>query len=103
LLNVYKCRETIFERTEFVFELIIEYLIDLKLYIHQQLIQFLQSKVCNENHKIIEMNNNFDLSKYKEKCPYHRYTTRMIERSPLIIYIEQFLTKNEIEHLIQLS
>jgi hypothetical protein len=103
LLNVYKSRETIFQITEFGFEFIIKYLIDLHLYIQQQLIQFVQTKFCNENCKIVEVNNNSDLSEYKNKCPHHRYTTRIIERSPLIIYIEQFLTQNEIHHLIQLA
>ncbi|CAF4070433.1 unnamed protein product [Adineta steineri] len=39
----------------------------------------------------------------KYKCPHHQYSTRIIERSPLIIYIEEFLTQNEMQYLIRLT
>lgn len=36
-------------------------------------------------------------------CPQHFYRIRIINRRPLIIYIENFLTKKEINHLIELE
>ncbi|CAF1221209.1 unnamed protein product [Adineta steineri] len=39
----------------------------------------------------------------KYKCPHHRYSARIITRRPLIIYIEKFLTQNEMQHLIELA
>ena len=36
-------------------------------------------------------------------CADHRYKIRLITRNPTIIYIENFLTANEIEHLIELA
>ena len=36
----------------------------------------------------------------EEICPQYSYRTRLINRNPLIIYIENFLSKNEIDHLI---
>ncbi|CAF4056143.1 unnamed protein product [Adineta steineri] len=61
------------------------------------------SNFCKEIPKISQDNNNYDLTQYKYECPHHRYTTRIIERSPLIVYIEQFLTQNEIQYLIELT
>jgi len=60
---------------------------NLKLHIELRLYKYLQSK--------------FD--PIDEECPYHQYTIRIIERSPLIIYIEHFVTQHEIEHLVQLA
>lgn len=45
----------------------------------------------------------YNLSQNVYECPQHEYTIRIITRRPLIIYIEQFLTKHEIEHLIELA
>jgi hypothetical protein len=104
LLNVYQSRETIFQATEFGQQVIIEYLTDLQLYMREHITQFIQSEFCKkEECKVAEVNNNYDLSHYEHECPRHRYITRFIQRSPLIIYIEQFLTQNEIEYLIKLS
>ena len=103
LLNVYQYRESIFHATEFGLQVIIEYLTDLQSYVRQQAIQSTQSNFCKEHCKVTEVNNNYDLSQYEHECPRHRYVTRIIERSPLIIYIEQFLTQNEIQHLIELT
>ena len=58
-----------------------------------------ESKFCKETCKVLEKNE----SSKVDKCSDHRYKIRIIERSPLIIYIEEFLQENEIEHLIQLS
>lgn len=81
-----------------------EYLIELQSYIRQQINHSIQSNFCKKDCKISKVNNNnYDLSQYEHKCPHHRYVTRIIERSPLIIYIERFLTQNEIQHLIELS
>jgi hypothetical protein len=68
--------------------MIMKYLTDLQSYIRQESIKY----ICVDDRKI----------EFEFECPKHRYRTRMIERSPLIIYIENFLTQNEIDHLIKL-
>lgn len=35
-------------------------------------------------------------------CPKHDYTTHIFSTSPLVIYIEDFLSAEEVEHLIAL-
>jgi hypothetical protein len=65
--------------------IIIEY------FIEQESIEYIQSKYC------------LDYFKVEDECPKHRYIIRMIERSPLIIYIENFINQNEIDHLIKLA
>ncbi|KAF2759422.1 hypothetical protein EJ05DRAFT_464045 [Pseudovirgaria hyperparasitica] len=37
------------------------------------------------------------------QCPEHGYKTRILARSPLVIYIENFLSEKEVEHLKELS
>ncbi|UJR11395.1 hypothetical protein I4U23_015575 [Adineta vaga] len=37
------------------------------------------------------------------ECPDHQYKIQIITRNPLIIYIDKFLTQNEIKHLIELA
>ncbi|CAF1521863.1 unnamed protein product [Adineta ricciae] len=83
LLEIYRLREIFFQTTE-------------------QAIHFIQSKFCKKDPQVSKIDN-YDLSQYKYQCPRHRYASRIIERSPLIIYIEQFLTKNEIRHLLKLT
>lgn len=39
----------------------------------------------------------------RRECPPHRSTTRLIERSPWIVDLENFLTPSEIPHLIRLT
>ncbi|CAF0743042.1 unnamed protein product [Adineta steineri] len=63
----------------------------------------MQSKFCKKDVKVAQVNDNYDLLQYRYKCPHHQYSTRIIERSPLIIYIEKFLTQNEMQHLIKLT
>ena len=36
-------------------------------------------------------------------CPPHSYRTRIVHRKPLIIYIENFLTEYEMNHIIGLA
>ncbi|CAF1314880.1 unnamed protein product [Adineta ricciae] len=74
-----------------------DYIIDAQSYIRDE--EMSSKQECN----IPEITSNFNLSEYKYRCPRHRYSIRLIERSPLIIYIEQFLTPNEIQHLIDLA
>ena len=102
LVNVCQVRKSVSRKMDFSLHVIIDYLTDLQSYIRQQEIQSTQFNFCNEHCKVVEVKNNSDLGSYEHECPRHRYITRLIERSPLIIYIEQFLTENEIQHLIDL-
>ena len=44
-----------------------------------------------------------DTNKTEYECLNHRYRTRIISRTPLIIYIDNFLSPYEIQHLIELA
>jgi len=70
---------------------------DAHQYIQQQINYFQITKFCNQT------NIKYNLSQYEYQCPQHQYNIRVIERRPLIIYIEQFLTSDEIQHLIELA
>ncbi|CAF0981365.1 unnamed protein product [Adineta steineri] len=78
-------------------------MIDYLTNIQQKLVLSKQFNVSKDNLRREKFENNYNLSEYESKCPYHQYKIRLIERKPLIIYIEQFLTQNEIKHLIQLA
>jgi hypothetical protein len=91
--NIYQSGEIKFPQIKNLREMIMKYWTDLQSYIQQESIKYIQSKFCVED----------DQLKSEEECPKHRYIIRMIERSPLIIYIEKFLTQNEIDHLIKLA
>ena len=76
-------------------QILIKHLIDVESYFEDERIQ---SKYCKENCK------SFQLNESESECQSdHRYKTRIISRTPLMIYIEQFLTQREIEHLIELA
>ncbi|UJR14107.1 hypothetical protein I4U23_001103 [Adineta vaga] len=83
---------------------IIKCLTTFQIYLRQLIIQPTQLIIDKEEHiKRIDGSVNYHLSQYEQECPHHRYHTRIITRKPLIIYIEQFLTRNEIEHLSELA
>jgi hypothetical protein len=103
LLSTYQSPKTILKAIDFGLQVIIDYSTDLQSYIRQDVNQSMASNFSKEVPKVSEVNTNYNLSQYKDKCPHHRYSTRIIERSPLIIYIEGFLTQNEIEYLIEFA
>ena len=84
-------------------QVVINQLTELQLDIRRQLAQPAESTIIVEEVQNTTGANNYNLTDYKHQCPRHRYTTRIIDRKPLIIYIEQFLTRNEITHLIKLA
>jgi hypothetical protein len=96
--NLYQSRYIILQLIEICLQSIVLFSIDAHRYIQQQIIY---SKICNETNIMIK--SNYNLSEYIDHCPQHQYNIRVIERRPLIIYIEQFLTQNEIQHLIELA
>ena len=75
----------------------------LKLFIKylNEIIHYLEEKTIEGDSKDIQ--EDFIEKKEEEQCVDHRYKIRLIERSPLIIYIENFLQKSEIDHLIELG
>ena len=94
LFNIYYPNKTTSPLVEYSLHVIIERLTIFQAYLRQQTIK----DIKDQNSSI-----NYDLSKYEHECPHHQYVTRIIERKPLIIYIENFLTRNEIEHLARLA
>ena len=93
LYHTYQFNETILQSTEDALQLIIGHLTDLQSYLRERRIEKSPAKLKVDDR----------LSQRKEECSRHSYLPRIIERSPLIIYIENFLTKDEIDHLIQLA
>ncbi|CAF1415016.1 unnamed protein product [Adineta steineri] len=99
LSNVNEIQEKVFKGIKLGLESTIRYLMDLHLYFGNEFIEYKISKCDNKTIKqpdTIKVQNGY-------KCPDHQYKTRMISRSPLIIYIEKFLTEDEMKHLIELA
>jgi hypothetical protein len=99
LLNVNQIQEKIFQGIKIGLELTIQHLIDLHVYFGNEFIEYNISKSDKENRK----QSNINKVRNDNKCSDHQYKIRLIARSPLIIYIEKFLTENEIKHLIELA
>jgi hypothetical protein len=97
ILNLYQSRYIILQLIDVCLQLIVLFSTDAREYIRQQINYSQNIKFCNDT------NIKYNLSQYQYECPQHRYSIRMIERRPLIIYIEQFLTQDEIQHLIELA
>jgi hypothetical protein len=97
ILNLYQSRYIILQLIDVCLQLIVLFSTDAREYIQQQINYSQNIKFCNDT------NIKYNLSQYEYECPQHRYSIRMIERRPLIIYIEQFLTQDEIQHLIELA
>jgi hypothetical protein len=79
-------------------KILIKYLIDAQSYLEDEEIQ---SKLCKDNCTIVQINKTENESEYK--CIEHQYKIRIVNRSPLIIYIENFLPQNVIKHLMELA
>ncbi|RYF44514.1 MAG: hypothetical protein EOO38_17750, partial [Cytophagaceae bacterium] len=43
------------------------------------------------------------INRYAESCPDHRYTTRLLSADPLIMYVEDMVTKEEADYLLVLA
>jgi len=43
------------------------------------------------------------LAKYKNGCPDHRYFVKLVSRDPWIMIIENFLTKEEADYLVEFA
>ena len=95
--NFYQSRYIILQLFELCLKLIVLFSMDAQRYIQQQINASREIKICNQTSE------KYTLSHYADECPQHRYYVRVIERRPLIIYIEQFLTPNEQQHLIELA
>ncbi|UJR24658.1 hypothetical protein I4U23_006032 [Adineta vaga] len=95
--------KTLIELIDFGLQVIIDYLTYLHWHIQRRVLQPIQLNFDKDNYEIDETTDNYNLSDYEHRCPRHRYTIRIIERNPLLIYIEQFLTPNEIQHIIELT
>src|SRR5690349_6093128 len=89
ILNIYQFRYIILQLIEIYFQTIILFSINIHQYIQQQINYSQDIKFCNQT------NIKYNLSLYKYECPQHQYNIRIIERRPLIIYIEQFLIYDE--------
>ncbi|CAF1200269.1 unnamed protein product [Adineta ricciae] len=97
--NITNVRENTFENTKFGLRMLINGLTNLeKVYFEDEPIT---NKHPKENNATAVMNKTTKNSEYK--CIDHRYKIRIIQRTPLIVYIEKFLLPYEIRHLIELA
>ena len=97
LSNLYQSRDILLRFMERSLQSIVLFSMDAQRYIQERMNSSREDTVCNQ------MERRYNLSQYADQCPQHRYTIRVIERRPLMLYIEQFLTQDEIEHLIELA
>jgi hypothetical protein len=97
ILNMNQSLEMMFLLIEYILQLTIEKLADLKFYCRRDLIKTTQLNFVKETSNVFRTDQN------DNKCPNHRYTTRIIQRKPMMIYIEQFLTQDETQHLVELA
>jgi len=95
--NLYQYRYISLRLIEICLQSIVLFSMDAHQYIQQQINYSENIKFCNQT------NIKYNLSQYEYECPEHQYNIRIIQRRPLIIYIEQFLTQEEIQHLIELA
>ena len=98
LFNIFQNGDTVLESIECVLQCMVEYLTNLQFYIGEKRMKLMQSNLSENDRQGKDHS-----SESKEACPLHSYRSRIIQRNPLIIYIENFLTNNEIDHLIELA
>lgn len=89
-------QENVLRYTDIALDFFIDYLTEVKSELYHDL--------HSHDEKSSEIEKEYDLSNhYRKNCPHHKYTTRIVHRNPLIIYIENFLTKKEIQHLLDIT
>ena len=98
LLNIFYNGPFILQSTECVLQFIIEYLTDFQSYIEGKRMEMIHLKMIEDNRQ-----RRVYSTRDEVLCPQYSFRTRIINRKPLIIYIENFLTKKEINHLIELA
>lgn len=81
--------------TDVVLDVVIDYLSDVRIELQADL-----PPGNTTPNKTIDQYQFFD---YLKQCPRPQYKTRIVHRNPLIIYIENFLSKSEIEHLLEIT
>lgn len=94
ILNFYQFRFLLVQFVQIGFSTMIFLFMDLQRYIQETI----HSSIVSSS-----MNRSINLSHYENQCRQHQYTVRIVERQPLIIYIEQFLTADEIQHLMEMT
>ncbi|CAF0750126.1 unnamed protein product [Adineta ricciae] len=95
---------SIFQYVDVGLQSTIDYLTYLHLNIQQNLSPSpIQLNFHTDHYETEDIDNSYNISNYEQQCPQHRYTIRIIEKNPLVIYIENFLTEFEIQHIIELT
>ncbi|CAF1367860.1 unnamed protein product [Adineta ricciae] len=99
VLNIYQCRYSLLQLTDTCLNTFIWFLTDFHRYIQQ--LKELPKPISTYDPS--NMHFNYNLSEYQRECPEHRYNIEIISRRPLIIYIKNFLTPNEMQYLLKLA
>ena len=99
VLNIYQCRYPLLQLTDTCLKTLIWFLTDFHRYIQQLNESSKPTGTCDPSN----MHFNYNLSEYQRECPEHRYSIEIISRRPLIIYIKNFLTSNEMQYLLKLA
>lgn len=89
IFNTFQNADIVLQSIEGILQCMVEYLTDLQSYIGEKRMGSMLSNLVENETEVA--------------CPSHHYRSRIIQRHPLIIYIENFLTRKEIDHLIELA
>ena len=88
--HLYQFKEPLLQATDTSLQMTMKCLTHLQSFVRRQI-------------QVEEITSDDELSQYEHICPKQRYTIRIIAQKPTIIYIEEFLTQKEMQHLIELT
>jgi prolyl 4-hydroxylase len=60
------------------------------------------SSLSHDGHELSFNESFIAFEDFNLACPEHAYTTHILSREPLVLYLEGFLSENEIEHLLEI-
>lgn len=84
--------------TEYGLQFVIDFSTSLQSYVGDKRLELMNKKLKEDSQqrKVFSARN-------EEICLPYSYRTRIVNRNPLIIYIENFFSQKEIDHLIELG
>lgn len=98
LFNVFYNGPVMLQLTEYGLQFIIDFSTSFQSYLGEKRIEMINKKLTEDSQqrKVFSARN-------EEICPLYSYRTRVVNRNPLIIYIENLFSQKEIDHLLELG
>ena len=98
LFNVFYNGPFMLQLMEYGLQFVIDFSTSFQSYLGDKRVEMINTKLREDSHqrKVFSARN-------EEICPPYSYRTRIVNRNPLIIYIENFFSQKEIDHLIELG